>query len=354
MQHGAFDKSVDSYRWLRPLLFRISPDTAHDLAKVMLRRPALWRVLSRPASADPRLKTDLGGLALASPIGLAPGFDKNGDLVPSLARLGFGFIVVGSITPEPREGNPRPRLLRYVDSQSLANCMGMPNVGLKEAVRLLSRPRPNDVPVIASVAGFSPTELLGAAAAVEPHVDAVEIGLVCRHTPETFDMSERSTVAELAEGLARQRTKPVFIKIPPHFSESERQRSLSIVDIWADAGLSGISLSGTRQVSEPLLSTGAGGVAGKSTTDDALRILDDVATRARGRLAVKAAGGVFNGQDAYRFLQAGATAVELYSAFVYRGWGVARSMARELVAELERHGDTDVTQIVRASARVAA
>jgi dihydroorotate dehydrogenase len=336
------------------LLFRIGPDRAHELAKILLRRPVLWRLLLREAQPDPRIRTTLAGLELATPIGLAPGFDKNGDLVPSLARLGFGYIVVGSITPEPRAGNPRPRLLRYVDRQSLANCMGMPNVGIEEAVRLLARPRPAGVPVIASVAGYSTDDLVTSASAIEPHVDAVEIGLVCRHTPETFDMAERSSVAELAQRLARQRTKPVFVKLPPHFTEAERQRSLSIVDMWADAGLDGISMSGTRQAPEPLLSMGAGGVAGKSTTEDALRILDDVANRARGRVAIKASGGVFDGQDAYRFLQAGATAVELYSGFVYRGWGVARAIARELAAELDRHGHASVTEIVRASAPVAA
>lgn len=345
---------MDAYPLVRPLLFRIPPDTAHELAKVMLRRETLWRLLTRPHAPDERLRTDLAGLRLASPIGLAPGFDKSGDLVPSLVRLGFGYVVVGSITPEPRRGNPTPRLLRYVDRQSLANCMGMPNVGLKEAVRLLSRPRASGVPVIASVAGFSPPELLSAAATIEPHVDAVEIGLVCRHTPETFDMAERSSVADLAEGLARQRTKPVFVKLPPFFTEPERQRALSIVDIWADAGLDGLSLSGTRQIPEPRLSMGAGGVAGKATTEDALRILDDVATRARGRLAIKASGGVFDGRDAYRFLQAGATAVELYSAFIYRGWDVPNLIARELLKELESHGDRSVGEIPRAVAAAAA
>jgi dihydroorotate dehydrogenase len=314
----------------------------------MLRREGLWRLLARPSAPDPRLRTDLAGLSLASPIGLAPGFDKSGDMVPSLARMGFGYVVVGSITAEPRKGNPTPRLLRYVDRKSLANCMGMPNVGLAEAVKLLARPRPAGVPVIASVAGFSPPELLSAAATIEPHVDAVEIGLVCRHTPETFDMAERSSVADLAQGLAKQRTKPVFVKVPPFFNDAERQRSLSIVDIWADAGLDGLSMSGTRQIAEPKLSMGAGGLAGKATTEDALRILDDIATRARGRLAIKAAGGVFDGQDAYRFLQAGATAIELYSAFIYRGWGVANAVARELVAELDRHSDRNVAEIPRA------
>lgn len=345
---------MDAYPLVRPLLFRIPPDTAHELSKVMLRRQGLWRLLARRPASDPRLRTDLAGLDLASPIGMAPGFDKSGDLVPSLVRLGFGYVVVGSITPEPRTGNPTPRLLRYVDRKSLANCMGMPNVGLTEAVRLLSRPRPSGVPVIASVAGYSPPELLNAAATIEPHVDAVEIGLVCRHTPETFDMAERSSVAELAQGLARQRTKPVFVKLPPHFSDAEKQRSMSIIDMWADAGLDGLSLSGTRQIQEPRLSMGAGGLAGKATTDDALRILDDVATRARGRLAIKAAGGVFDGEDAYRFLQAGATAVELYSAFIYRGWGVANAIARELVAELDRHSDRTVGEIPRAFAPGAA
>jgi dihydroorotate dehydrogenase len=345
---------VDTYTLVRPLLFRIPPDTAHELAKIALRRQMLWRLLARPAAPDERLRTDLAGLTLASPIGLAPGFDKSGDLVPSIARLGFGYVVVGSITPEPRRGNPKPRLLRYVDRKSLANCMGMPNVGLEEAARLLSRPRPKGVPVIASVAGFSPPELLHAAATIEPHVDAIEIGLVCRHTPETFDMAERSSVAELAQGLARQRTKPVFVKLPPHFTEPERQRSLSIVDVWADAGLDGVSLSGTRQIDEPRLSMGAGGLAGKATTDDALRILDTVATRARSRLAIKASGGVFDGQDAYRFLQAGATAVELYSAFIYRGWNVARAIARELAEELDQHGYQSVGEIRRDVAPAAA
>ena len=345
---------MDAYPIVRPLLFRLPPDAAHDLAKVVLRRQGLWRLLARPAVADPRLRTNLAGLSLASPIGLAPGFDKSGDLVPSLVRLGFGYVVVGSITPEPRRGNPTPRLLRYVDRQSLANCMGMPNVGLAEAVRLLSRPRPAGVPVIASVAGFSPPELLSAAATMEPHVDAVEIGLVCRHTPETFDMAERSSVADLAHGLAKQRTKPVFVKLPPHFTAAEKQRSMSIIDVWADAGLDALSLSGTRQINEPRLSMGAGGLAGKATTEDALRILDDVASRARGRLAIKAAGGVFDGQDAYRFLQAGATAVELYSAFIYRGWGVANAIARELIEQLESNGDRNVGEIPRAVAPATA
>src|ERR1700738_4064153 len=119
---------------LRPLLFRLSPDAAHELARAALRWPALWQVLGAAGRVvDRRLETDLAGLKLANPIGLAPGFDKNAELVSGLRQLGFGYLVVGSITPEPRTGNPFPRLVRYPETGSLANSMGMPNRGLLEA-----------------------------------------------------------------------------------------------------------------------------------------------------------------------------------------------------------------------------
>jgi dihydroorotate dehydrogenase len=322
---------------VRPLLFRLDADTAHDLARSALRAPLPWGLIASPARPVPALATNLGGLYLANPVGLAPGFDKSGALVPALVQLGFGYVTVGSITAGPRQGNPRPRLLRYPARESLANCMGMPNPGIEAAVRLLARPRGSGCPVIAAVAGATTEEVLADAAALEPHVDAIEIGLVCRHTPETFEMAELPTVAGLVDGLARQKRKPTFLKIPPHHTEAERRRSLAIVDLCVGAGLEGLSVSGTRQVDEPALSMGRGGIAGRATSEDALRILGDVADRAAGRLAIKAAGGVFTGEDAQRFLSAGATTVEVYSAFVYRGPRVAGRIAREL-AELVAAG----------------
>jgi dihydroorotate dehydrogenase (fumarate)/dihydroorotate dehydrogenase len=294
------------------------------------------------------LRTDLGGLALRTPIGLAPGFDKSGDLVPGLARLGFGYVMVGSITTAPRAGNPKPRLVRYPDRASVANCMGMPNDGLAEAVRYLSRTRPAGCRVIAAVAGFSVEELLTAASTIEPYVDAVEIGLVCRHTPETFEMAELPAFVAIAEGIARQKTKPTFAKLPPHHTSAELARTLSMVDVCLSGGFDGLSLSGTRQIPEPRLSMGQGGLAGRATNVDARRILSDVARRADGRLAIKASVGVFDGRDALAFLELGATAVELYSSFIYRGWTVARKIARELIDQLDQRGIANVTDVAAA------
>jgi dihydroorotate dehydrogenase len=227
--------------------------------------------------------------------------------------------------------------------------MGMPNRGLEAAVAVLARPRATGCPVIAAIAGTSADEVVRSAEAIEPVVDGVEIGLVCRHTPETFEMAELPTVGAILDGVGRRKTKPTFVKIPPHHTPVERARTLAIVDRCIDAGIDGVSLSGTRQIPEPRLSMGVGGLAGRATTDDALRILSDVAERAAGRLAIKAAGGVFTGADAFRFLSAGATTVELYSGFIYRGPGVGRSIARELLAALDEHGVEGVRDIRRAA-----
>jgi dihydroorotate dehydrogenase len=328
---------------LRPLLFRLSADQAHGLARMALRWPMLWRLFERPRS-EPRLHTQLAGLHLPTPIGLAPGFDKSGELLPSLSHLGFGYLMCGSITNEPRAGNPFPRLIRYPERQSISNSMGLPNPGLAAAARFL-REAPQAPPVLASVAGFSAAELVNSALTLEPLVAATEIGLVCPNTTETERLEELRTFAELAAELGRRKAKPVFVKLPPHHDDVRRQQVLAMVDACVQAGLDGVSVSGTRPIDEPRLGMGRGSLAGREVFQDSLRIVRDVAERAQGRLAIKAAGGVFTGRDAYDMLAAGADSVELYSAFIYRGWNVARLIARELLAELDARGNSSVATL---------
>jgi dihydroorotate dehydrogenase len=324
-------------RLLRPLLFRLSADQAHEVARIGLRFPLIWRALTSRTS-DPRLRTDLAGIRLSSPVGLAPGFDKNADLLPALDNLGFGYLVVGSITRQPRFGNPFPRLVRYPDRLAIANSMGLPNHGLDAALEALRSARSLTTPVIASVAGLTADDLLFAARAVEPHVAAVEIGLVCPNTTETERLEERRIFETLAEGLAGSIGKPVFVKLPPFHSPADRDRVLGMVDVCATAGLRGVSLSGTRPVEEPRLGMKRGSLAGRPVFDDSLRIVREVAERSAGRLVLKASGGVFSGADALAMLEAGASAVEVYSAFIYRGWDVAGLIAGELATLLRERG----------------
>jgi dihydroorotate dehydrogenase len=331
---------VSAYeRVLRPLLFRLSADQAHAAAQLALRAPVVWGTLARGAEVrDRSLEVDVAGIRLANPVGLAPGFLKRPNLIGPLSRLGFGYLTLGSITGAPRYGNPFPRLMRYPDREAIANSMGMPNPGLAATVEALQRGPRTRTPLMVSVAGFSAEELLASARAVEPYVAAVEIGLVCPNTTETERLEELRVFSRLAEGLAASIHKPVFVKLPPHHSDDERRRTFALLDECISTGLAGVSVSGTRPVEEPRLGMGRGSIAGRPVFEDSVRVVADVADHSGGRLAIKAAGGVFSGGDALRMLEAGAGAVEVYSAFIYQGWQAAGLINRELLALLRQRG----------------
>ena len=159
---------------LRPLLFRLSPDQSHSVGHCALRLGLPWRgvaALEGLQIDDPRLRTRFAGVDLPSPVGLAAGFDKNCELISALSHLGFGFLTVGSIMPEPRFGNPFPRLVRYPETSSLADAMGVPSRGLAYCVERLRRTDERRVPVFANVGGFSAETIAASFFAVEPHVD---------------------------------------------------------------------------------------------------------------------------------------------------------------------------------------
>jgi dihydroorotate dehydrogenase (fumarate)/dihydroorotate dehydrogenase len=167
---------------VRPALFTLPPDLTHAIAHLALRPTLPWRMLAAAAAFDvddPVLKTTFAGIDLASPVGLAAGFDKDCELIGALSWLGFGFLTVGSIMPQPRPGHPYPRLARYTETQSLADSMGLPSRGLGYCVKRLERLGPRRVPVFANIGGFSAGEIATSLFAVEPFVDGVEIGLMC-------------------------------------------------------------------------------------------------------------------------------------------------------------------------------
>lgn len=336
---------------LRPLLFRLSPEQAHRFALATMRWSGPWRLVERSLRvSDPRLQVDLGGLSVANPVGLGPGVDKNGLAVGSLSRLGFGFVVVGSITRDARPGNPRPRLSRDVPRHAILNSLGLPSLGVEAAVRALARARRLPVPIIGSVAGFSSAELIELAMAVEPVVDGVEIGLVCPNSTESERMRELEMFDEVARGVVARRKKPLYIKLPSHHDPETAANVREMVARAADLGLDGVSVSGSRTISIPGFPRDRGSIAGQPVFPDALRITRDVAAWGRGRLSIRAAGGIFSGSDAAAMIAAGAQAVEVYSAFIYRGPGIATEINRGLLAELDRAALAAVGELGRSTA----
>jgi dihydroorotate dehydrogenase len=325
------------YSILRPLLFRLSADQSHALAHAALRWSGPWRTLAAAgalAVTDPRLRTRFAGIDLPNPVGLAAGFDKNCELMAALSCLGFGYITVGSIMPLPRPGNPYPRLVRYPETESLADSMGVPSRGRDYCVEQLSRFHPHPVPLFANVGGFSAEDIATSFAAVAPHVDGVEISLMCPNLKpgEAFD-----EIALLRGVLGRiaERRKPAIVRVP---NDTVRlpDRLAELVERCVEAGVEGLKVAGGRAVAEPGLGTGQGTLHGRATFETALANVENTARIARGRIPIKGNGGVSSGADVIAMLRAGATCVDLYSAFIYQGWAIARRINRELLEGLER------------------
>lgn len=338
---------MDVYeRFWRPLLFRLPADQAHELGRLAFRRDFPWRVLGRPARFEAAaLATRLAGLELASPVGLAAGFDKNADLLAGLSRLGFGYLTVGSITRLRRDGNARPRLARLPEEEAIVNAMGLPNAGLDAAVGRLRRLGPGPIPVVVSVAGFSGQEIVEVAAVVEPYAAAVEIGLICPNTTPEERLEEIDRFDRLLSDLTAKRRKPLFVKLPTYRDRDQREHVLAMLDLCADHGVDAVSVSAGRRLKTAELSVGEGSLTGRPIFPDSLEVVRDVVARAGGRVQVKAAGGVFTGSDAIAMLRAGAATVELYSALIYRGWNVAGHIKRELVAALHEAGLASVAEL---------
>jgi dihydroorotate dehydrogenase len=323
---------------VRPILFQLPPDQAHAFAQLALRSSLPWRALAALAGLavdDPRLRTRFAGVELPSPVGLAAGFDKNCQLIAALSHLGFGFLTIGSIMPETRIGNPFPRLVRYADTESLADAMGVPSRGLAYCVAQLSGVKERCVPIFANVGGFSAQAIATSLLAVEPHVDGVEISLMC---PNLLRAGERfDDIGLLKEVLARiaARRKPAIVRIPNDTARSD-DRVAEMIELCVAAGVEGLKVGGGRPVAEPRLGVKQGTLHGRAIFDTALENVARASAFAHGRIDIKGNGGVSSAGDVIAMLRAGATCVDLYSAFVYAGWTVACDINRELAPALAR------------------
>jgi dihydroorotate dehydrogenase (fumarate)/dihydroorotate dehydrogenase len=342
---------------LAPALFALSADRSHHLGNAALRWPLPWQVLSAACGlkvSDPRLATTFAGIEISSPVGLAAGFDKNGDLLDSLSSLGFGFICVGSIMPEPRYGNPFPRLLRYRNRESITDSMGVPSKGRAYAVERLKHRTVKPVPIVANVGGFSSETIAAGVLEVGPHVDAVEISLMCPNVlkpGETFDeVGMLRGILDRIDG----NTASIIVRVPNDTTQSH-DRFAELIELCVEAKVGGLKVGGGRRLAEPRLGTGIGTLHGRAIFDTALANVERAAGFARGRIRIKGNGGISSASDVLAMRRAGATCVDLYSAFIYQGWTVARDINRELVAAFDRDaaGATLVPEVDRPEARRA-
>jgi dihydroorotate dehydrogenase len=342
---------VHVYPALRRLLFRLDPETSHELGLAALR--AASALPRRSPLVEPALRQTLFGREFTNPVGLAAGFDKNAVAVRAFAGLGFGFIEVGTVTPRPQPGNPRPRLFRHSAEESLQNALGFNNGGMDALRRRLSRLYPLPFPLGVNVGKNKDTPQEKALEDYETLIrglhglcDYLVVNLSSPNTPGLRDLQNEAflrAVLGLATGITK---KPVLVKIAPDLEPAD---AVALSEAAVDAGAAGIVATNTTidysLVAHP---KNIGGISGRVLREKSFRLFDAVARALFGRAVLVSVGGIDSGAEAYRRIRAGASLVQLYTALVYHGPGLPRRINEELLELLARDGVRAVGEAVGA------
>jgi dihydroorotate dehydrogenase len=339
------------YALMRPLIFALDAERAHDLA---LQALMLGLVPAVPVKPEPLLEVELFGLRFANPLGLAAGFDKNAQAVAPLARLGFGAIEVGSITPLPQPGNARPRLFRLIEDEAVINRMGFNNEGHAAALaRLRHRPRGSVLGVNVGANKDAADRLADYAegiAAFNDVADYITVNISSPNTPGLRALQSRKELGELLARIGEARAglsapRPVLLKIAPDLDDAELE---DVARLTEKSAISGIIISNTTISRPPLRSRhGAetGGLSGKPLFELSTRRLAALAKLTS--LPLIGAGGISDAGTAWEKLRAGASLLQLYSAMIYGGPRLPSRILAGLVARARREGFSSITQVTR-------
>ncbi len=343
---------------IRPLLFAIDAERAHGMTIDAL---AGWAAIGRPFAApapDPCLRTSVAGVDFATPLGLAAGVDKNGAAIDGWFGLGFGSVEIGTLTPLPQPGNPRPRIFRLVEDRAVINRLGFNNGGIDAALPRARIARRSGMLGINVGANKDTVDRIGdyrtGVARAAPIADYVTINISSPNTPGLRDLQHGAALAELlaAADEARKlpgKQVPLFLKIAPDLD------SLAMDDIACaahDHHIDALIVANTTITRPPSLRSSsrgeAGGLSGAPLAALSRARLADVRSATGGRMPLISVGGIDSGAEAYARIRAGASLVQLYSALVYHGPGLPRRINADLAMLARRDGFASIADAIGA------
>jgi dihydroorotate dehydrogenase len=337
------------YSLLRPLLFRLDPEAAHHLTFAALEAGSVLSLVGQRVPDAPRT---VMGLEFRNPVGLAAGLDKNGEHIDALAALGFGFIEVGTVTPRPQPGNPRPRLFRLPAAQAIINRMGFNNEGVDALVENVKRARWRGVLGINIGKNFdTPVEraaddYLACLRKVYPHAGYVAVNISSPNTPGLRSLQNAGELKALLAALKAERSAladrhgrrvPLAVKIAPDLEPAQVER---IAELLVKARIDAVIATNTTVSREGVekLPHGdeAGGLSGAPLRRRALRVVRELAAALDGALPIIGVGGILSGDDARDMAAAGASLVQVYTGLIYRGPGLVPEIAQALARPARR------------------
>jgi dihydroorotate dehydrogenase len=339
------------YSLFRPALFLTDAESAHGLSLAALRLlPAGQRGVD-----DARLAQDVAGLHFPNPVGLAPGYDKNAEVCARAFGLGFGFAEIGTVTPRPQAGNPRPRLFRLVEDRAVINRMGFNNDGMDVVAKRLGAIAPQDRvgPIGINIGANKDSEdrvadYVAAMERLAPLADYVTVNISSPNTPGLRALQDKGALVDLLMRVkaAAPAGKPVFLKVAPDLEPADID---DIAEAVVAHRIDALIVSNTT-ISRPELKSRhageTGGLSGEPLRNLAQQRLVDFRKAMGGALPLIGVGGISTAQDAYARIRAGASLVQLYSALVYEGPMLARRINKGLLALLERDGFGHISEAV--------
>ncbi|HTH28378.1 MAG TPA: quinone-dependent dihydroorotate dehydrogenase [Sphingobium sp.] len=339
------------FELLRPLLFRLDAERAHRLTVALVSRLPM----SGPMTGDPILRQRLFGLDFEGPVGLAAGFDKDAEVFDRMGRFGFAFAEVGTLTPLPQPGNPRPRLFRLAEDEAVINRMGFNNAGQKAAARRLARPRPEGLVTGINIGANKDSsdrtaDYVAGVAAMSRFADYLTINISSPNTPGLRALQDRGALDSLLAAVMAARGPggvPVWLKVAPDL-ESEDVRD--IAEVALGHKVDAIVVSNTTIARPGSLRSAhageSGGLSGAPLHDAALQRLRDFRLATRGAIPLIGVGGIGNADQAYARIRAGASLIQLYSALVYKGPMLPRAINQGLAKLLARDGFARIADAV--------
>lgn len=343
------------YDKIKKVFFMFDPETAHKIAEkalILSNCIGMHELLKDDfCLKSDKLKQNLFGLDFANPVGLAGGFDKNATMIKPLASLGFGFLEFGTFTPKAQPGNPKPRLFRLIEEESLQNAMGFNNLGSDFIAKKLNKIYPYELPLIANIGKnkLTPNEN-----AIDDYVfltqkfsqicDLFLINVSSPNTPNLRNLQDESFIEDLLGKMRKKTQKPILFKIAPDMDEN---LAIKLCQKAVECGAKGVVINNTSI--DYTLSPNAkdfGGLSGKVITQKSRELFIAVAKELYGKCVLISSGGIDNGKEAYERIKWGANLIEIFTSFIFKGPFIAKNINKEILELLQNDGFENLSQAV--------
>lgn len=350
------------YETIKPYIYKFcEPEQAHHLVEnlLILTGKIPWVLnyfIKRNFVTDPMLGQVLWNREFPNPVGLAAGYDKNATMMPGIMALGFGHVEIGTVTPKPQPGNEKPRLVRYVEQESVQNAMGFNNGGMEKVAENLKKVFPFTVPIGANIGKNKTTSEENALEDYKqlirifgPVSDYLEINISSPNTPGLRDLQNESFIEELFKTARSITQKPVLLKIAP---DMKVEQAIGLCQTAIDSGAAGIVATNTT-IDYGLLPVGnglgeRGGLSGKVLTEKSRLFFQELAKEMFGKTVLISVGGIDSAEEAYARIKAGAHMVQVYTAVIFKGPSLIREINEGIIELLKQDGYDHISQAIGA------